>query len=1006
MKTKILLLAILSVSVSSLFAVPAVPWAVEKVQPDGTVISVYLKGDERVNWMESEDGYTLVYDSQNYVVYAKTDGQGNLTPSSIRFGIDATPPNITKGLRYSQAQVNTMRQIWKMTDDVVTQQASLVGHRKILCILAGFPDKPFTKTQADFHNLMNQVGYSGDGNSGSVRDYFYKNSYGLLDLEITVIGPVNVSRDYNYYVDMQMWGKFAEEVVNSAASLVNFSDFATNGKQVDFFHIIFADMGKEAYPNAQLIQSHRGWMDYTMKKNDVKLYQYSCSPEFRETSKIGTFSTIGVAIHEMGHGFGAPDYYDADKTDGNFLGAGTWCVMAGGAHNNNGRNPASINPYQKIKFGWLKPDTLTAGTSITNMPPIITTPVVYKIIANADNGEHYLLENRQQLSFDTYLKGHGLLIWHIAEENISGHPNKGDTLKVYPVCANCDTAIPDGTKSSYGGINDVGCPFPAYIEKDTTGEVQHIGGNIIIIEKKEFTNYSIPQAFSWATGKGIGTNIINIKENADKTVSFNTVRPVDLLIRDDANDIGTEPNPATFWGQSPDIWLTADTLNPVPILNSKLQNYSNVYVAVRVKNIGGLPSTGKEKLKIYWRDSSVLGSYWRKDWSRQPINAPQGYTLSKILQPKGEAGDTKTFFIPWTLPAYVQQYCGGFKVAWGFSFLAIIDDGNIVDGLNEYSLLTYTFAKNSNNVAFSNGTSGLFKTDYSILMELVPLDMDIYLGYNQVLKNDRYTLNNFAEVYALLSDNLIEYVDWGKCKGIKKVDENKVLLTSANSELVFKPLDNQNGKYFIGAEVNFISDKMPELNDFDFDITYKVDGAKVETMRFTAIRDEDVYFKAQAKVDKKKIVKGKENVKLTSNTIFEDATYKWYNEAENVISEDEVTLTLTPEVTQKYKVEIKREDDGFKSYDEVEVIVVDGVIKLLSPNPAQNNVTVKYLLSDNATNASIQISDVFGNVSVSTPLLTTKEEQEISLSGLVSGNYLVKLIINGAVVDAQSLIIY
>jgi len=73
MKNKILILAILSVLVSSLFSAPMVPWAVEKVQPDGTKITVYLKGDERVNWMVSEDGYTLMYDSQNYVVYAQKD---------------------------------------------------------------------------------------------------------------------------------------------------------------------------------------------------------------------------------------------------------------------------------------------------------------------------------------------------------------------------------------------------------------------------------------------------------------------------------------------------------------------------------------------------------------------------------------------------------------------------------------------------------------------------------------------------------------------------------------------------------------------------------------------------------------------------------------------------------------------------------------------------------------------------------------------------------------------
>jgi uncharacterized protein (UPF0333 family) len=48
MKNKFLFLAILLVSVSSLFAVPAVLWAIEKEQSDGTKISVFLKGDEKI----------------------------------------------------------------------------------------------------------------------------------------------------------------------------------------------------------------------------------------------------------------------------------------------------------------------------------------------------------------------------------------------------------------------------------------------------------------------------------------------------------------------------------------------------------------------------------------------------------------------------------------------------------------------------------------------------------------------------------------------------------------------------------------------------------------------------------------------------------------------------------------------------------------------------------------------------------------------------------------------
>ena len=255
----------------------------------------------------------------------------------------------------------------------------------------------------------------------------------------------------------------------------------------------------------------------------------------------------------------------------------------------------------------------------------------------------------------------------------------------------------------------------------------------------------------------------------------------------------------------------------------------------------------------------------------------------------------------------------------------------------------------------------------------------------------------------LLSNDLIKYLDIQK-SGVKQIDDNTVYLPFADTELYFYPIDNKEGLYFAGTEVHFISDKMPELNDFDFDVTLLTDGKIDETMRFTAIRDADVYFKAEAEASKTKVVKAKEEVTLTSNIIYEDATYTWYDEGENVIG-TEYQITIIPEFSQKYKIEIQQEKDGFKSYDEIEIIVVDGIIKSLAPNPAQNFVIVNYLLSDNATNASVQISNIYGNVSVSYPLSTTQEEQEISLSSLVSGNYVVKLIISGVVVDAQPLII-
>ena len=255
MKNKCLLLAILLVSVRSLFAVPAVPWAVEKVQPDGTKISVFLKGDEYVHWMESEDGYTLMYDAQRYVVYAQIDGEGNLMPSNIRFGNGAKPnANITKGLRYSEAQINTLMQIGKMTENTTMQRtAATIGNVKILCILAAFPNRAFVKTNAEFDALMNQVGYTAGGAKGSVKDYYLENSYGLLNLQFTIVRPVTLSKPTSYYYGDPI--EFANDVINLADPIVDFSQFATN-EQVGSFHIIFAGYGDDAIGNHQQIWPH------------------------------------------------------------------------------------------------------------------------------------------------------------------------------------------------------------------------------------------------------------------------------------------------------------------------------------------------------------------------------------------------------------------------------------------------------------------------------------------------------------------------------------------------------------------------------------------------------------------------------------------------------------------------------------------------------------------------------------------------------------------------------
>lgn len=44
---------------SAPFAAPAAPDVFYLAQPDGSKISVYARGDERFNWMETAEGYTI-----------------------------------------------------------------------------------------------------------------------------------------------------------------------------------------------------------------------------------------------------------------------------------------------------------------------------------------------------------------------------------------------------------------------------------------------------------------------------------------------------------------------------------------------------------------------------------------------------------------------------------------------------------------------------------------------------------------------------------------------------------------------------------------------------------------------------------------------------------------------------------------------------------------------------------------------------------------------------------
>lgn len=520
---KILLLSLCLLFAGSMFnqtsAVPAYPKPIKFTQADGTTVTLIMRGDEHSKWAQTTDGYTLLYNAKGEFEYAVVDNKGDAVPSGVRASDvarrksneTALLQNTRKGITFSESQVSMIKQIKQMRAQQNAQQRAFptTGARKLVCILMGYKDKAFTKTQADINNLFNQVGYSAGGATGSVKDYYNENSWNQFNLTVTVAGPFTASQNMSYYGANDASGndvkprELVTEAVNAADATVNFADFDNDGDgAVDGVYVLFAGYGEEAGASASCIWSH-AWNITTVTKDGKTISKYSCSPELMGSSGT-TLTGIGVICHEFGHVLGAPDYYDTNYATGTeFLGTGNWDMMASGSWNNNGLTPAHHNAYTKVKvYGWATATVLSSATSVT-VNPVIGNKSFYQINSTT-SGEYWIIENRQQAGFDTKIPGHGLMIYHVhsgvASASTSNNINATYPQKMYPVCASA-TANPSSTAASYGSINSGGCPFPGTSTKTS------------------FTDATTPNMKSWA-GANTAKPITAIVENTDKTITF------------------------------------------------------------------------------------------------------------------------------------------------------------------------------------------------------------------------------------------------------------------------------------------------------------------------------------------------------------------------------------------------------------------------------------------------------------------------------------------------------
>jgi M6 family metalloprotease-like protein/uncharacterized repeat protein (TIGR01451 family) len=450
-KSRAGLLAIAMVALAGSLTAAPFDKTFDFTQPGGSVITLHGRGDEFSAVFETTNGYTVVFDqaSQAYCYAQQSEATGQLQSLGVQ-AQSAVPSGLAKHERMSAAarkqQVLARWQKWDAQMQVQARwRARLAGLKQVqydskggvsyappgftttgfkmgLTLLIDFTDDPATIPQAEIINYCNGDNYTGYGNNGSVKKYYYDNSGGLLTYSNVVTIYVTAPQPKTYYNDTTKdCGAQANLLIKDALDtlkarsdynsviLPTFSNLTTDGGEVVAFNVFYAGGNGGVWTFGLWPHS---WGLYNVGPQDLgngmSVFRY-------QVTDIGNQLTIGTFCHENGHMLcGYPDIYDYDYDS--VGGAGVFCLMDYGGTD---FNPSQICAYLKRASGWGTTVELDATSSLLATagaaPAGTNVNQFYRYQKPGIPTEYFLVENRQRSGRDAGIAASGLAIWHVDE---------------------------------------------------------------------------------------------------------------------------------------------------------------------------------------------------------------------------------------------------------------------------------------------------------------------------------------------------------------------------------------------------------------------------------------------------------------------------------------------------------------------------------------------------------------------------------------------------------------
>lgn len=551
--------AFMALNTSAVWAMPASPFVRTLQQPDGSVIEVKMVGDETRHTFTTPDGrYEIVRTQSGRYVRGAAFDRVQFDRSSAESRLKAPGKRRIAGAGGFPTH----------------------GKQRALAILVEYPETDkhpegrrfaMPDPRAHFDDMLNKPGYDTDGATGSVHDYFSDASNGVFDLTFDVYGPVTLENDLDFYTaktngeNLAAW-HMVEEGCRAIDDEVDFSAYdRDNDGVIDNVYVFYAGEGGATSDNPDdCIWQHAADIESITGRqfifDGLRLNHYACSNEYRYVRSVSgqrerQAEGIGTVCHEFSHVLGLPDFYDT--LGGGTSTPGVWAVMDTGCHLNDSRTPPCYTAIERMLLGWLDPEVIGTRPADCTLRDISSNEA-YRINTPNTN-EYFLLENRQIKGWDSYLPGHGLLVWHINYSEAYWNANQVNTLPAYP---GIDIVRADGLK---GMATLDGDPFPGSARVTALGDDGYPGMMTL-------------------DGKRTGAPLSSITE-AGGTISFGICKSVERLDKVTGITV-SDVTPSSFSAGWPSVHPLAGYM--VNVYAGSRQILTDYYVAQPRVTVSGL----------------------------------------------------------------------------------------------------------------------------------------------------------------------------------------------------------------------------------------------------------------------------------------------------------------------------------------------------------------------------------------------------------------------------------